>query len=282
MTPASSLPGYSTREVASLLDLPESRIRGWVGNGFVEPRRGARGEYSFTFQDLVVLKAAKGLTEADISGKRVRRALERLRQQLPRGRSLAGVQIGAEGSHVVVRQGEEIWEPESGQRLLDFKVAELAEQAAPLAEAALARAREMEDLEAADWYDLGCDLEATAPEEAAAAYRRALELAPRHADAHLNLGRLLHETGRVEEAERHYRAAAELSPEDATAAFNLGVALQDLGRAADAVAAYQRAVDTDPAYADAYFNLADLYEQLGQQAMAIQSLKAYRKLVRGG
>ncbi len=264
-----------------MLGLSESRVRRWVSSGFVDPRRGAKGEMSFSFQDLVVLKAAKGLSEADISTRRVRRALEALRQELPAGRSLATVRIGAEGDHVVVREGDEIWEPESGQRLLDFEVAELAERAAPLAPATLARAGAIEGMTAEDWFELGCDLEATAAAEAMEAYRKVLALAPDHADANLNLGRLLHEAGAIEDAERHYRAASEASPSDATAAFNLGVALQDLGRQADAVEAYTRAIASDPGYADAYFNLADLYEQLGKEAMAIQNLKIYRTLTRG-
>lgn len=263
-----------------MLGLSESRIRGWVSSGFVDPRRGAKGELSFSFQDLVVLKAAKGLSEADISTRRVRRALEALRERLPAGRSLATVRIGAKGDQVVVQDGGEIWEPESGQRLIDFEVAELAERAAPLAPATMAKAGAIEGMTADDWYELGCELETTAPEEAMEAYRKVLALEADHADAHLNLGRLLHEAGSIETAERHYRAASEANPDDATAAFNLGVALQDLGRQLDAVEAYTRAVTSDPTYADAYFNLADLYEQLGKEAMAIQNLKIYRNLTR--
>ncbi len=281
MTPASKLPGYSTGEVARMLGLSESRIRSWVSSGFVDPRRGPKGELSFSFQDLVVLKTAKGLAESEISTRRVRRALDGLREQLPAGRSLATVRIGAEGDQVVVREGGEAWEPESGQRLLDFEVAELAEQAAPLAPETIARAGAIEGLTADDWFELGCDLEASAPEEAMAAYRKVLELEPSQADAHLNLGRLLHETGAVEEAERHYRAASEANPADATAAFNLGVALQDLGQQLEALEAYGRAIAADAGYADAYFNLAALYEQLGKEAMAIQNLKIYRTLTRG-
>lgn len=281
MTPASKLPGYSTGAVARLLGLPDSRVRSWVSAGFVDPRRGPRGELSFSFQDLVVLKAAKGLTESEISSRRVRRALDTLREQLPAGRSLAAVKIAAEGAQIVVQQGDEVWEPESGQRVIDFDVAELAERAAPLAPQTVAKAESLDGLTADDWYELGCDLEATSFEEGLAAYRRVLELEPSHSEAHLNLGRLLHEAGDVEQAVRHYRKAHESQPGEATAAFNLGVALQDLERPAEAVEAYLQAIDTDPSYADAYFNLADLYEKLGKEAMAIQNLKIYRQLVRG-
>jgi hypothetical protein len=45
---------------------------------------------------------------------------------------------------------------------------------------------------AADWFELGYDLEATSLEQAREAYQRALAADDGHSDAHLNRGRLLH------------------------------------------------------------------------------------------
>src|SRR2546427_12486816 len=102
---------------------------------------------------------------------------------------------------------------------------DLATRAAPIARRTAQAARAAEgDLDAADWYELGVELEAVEPGEARDAYRRALELDAHHADAHVNLGRLLHEQGMIEEAERHYRLALRESPDHTTAAFNLGIA----------------------------------------------------------
>ncbi len=101
--------------------------------------------------------------QARLPARRIRRALRRLIEQLPRGRSLSEARITAEGDRVVVRDEQTAWQPDSGQVLLDFTVAELATRAAPVARR-LARD----------------------------AYRRALELAPSHTDARLNLGRLLY------------------------------------------------------------------------------------------
>jgi tetratricopeptide (TPR) repeat protein len=282
MTQAADL-GYSTHQTARLLGVTPRRVRGYVEAGFVSSRRGARGEHRFSFQDLVVLRVVRDLAAARLPGSKIRAALDRLRRELPRGRSLSAVRLTAEGGEVVVRAGGEAWEPASGQRLLDFEVAELAAEAAPIAHRAARRAQDGagDGWSAEEWFDLGCELEPTAPEEAREAYRRALALDPEHADAHLNLGRLLHEAGDPLAAETHYRRAADIRPSDATAAYNLGVALQDLHRPADAVAAYCRAVAADPDYADAYFNLAGLYEELGKRAAAIRSLKIYKSLTEG-
>src|SRR2546426_7606674 len=135
-----------------------------------------------------------------------------------------------------------------------------------------------QDLSAQDWYDLGLELEVAAPIEARDAYRRALELDAHHADAHVNLGRLLHEQGLVTEAERHYRAALAECPEHTTAAYDLGIAFEDLGRPADAIEAYRSALVTDPHLADAHYNIARLYEKVGKKAAALRHFSAYRRL----
>lgn len=291
--------GYSTRDVAALLGLSAEQVRAYVRAGVLSPRQGARGEYLFSFQDLILLRAAKGLLAAQIPHRRILSALENLQKQLPAGRPLTGVRITAEGHRVVVRDGAEVWHPDSGQNLLDFGVDELRREAASLAEReerrrALPEMPEMPepqppepDIEpdtADGWFVRGEDLE---PEDAAGAldaYRRALELDPGHADAHLNLGRLLHERGEAAAAEPHYRQALQAHPgpsTEATAAYNLGVALQDLGRLAEAAEAYETALQADPDLADAHYNLSGVYELLGQGRSALRHLKAYRSLLQG-
>jgi len=216
---------------------------------------------------------------ARIPTRRIRRALKKLRQQLPRGRSLAELRIVAEGDRIVVSDGYTAWNPESGQFNLDFAVSDLATRAAPIARRTAQAARAAEgDLDAADWYELGLEMEAVDPGEARDAYRRALELDAHHADAHVNLGRLLHEQGMIEEAERHYRLALRENPDHATAAFDLGIALEDLDRPADAIEAYRAALVTDPRLADAHYNVARLYEKVGKKAAALRHLSIYRRL----
>lgn len=273
--------GYTVSEAARLLDVPASRVYAYVRAAFLEPRRGPRGEYRFTFQDLVLLRTAKELSQ-QLSPRRVKRALASLRRQLPVGRELAGLRILSDGERVLVRDGDSSWLPESGQTLFDFQVAELSQGVEPLVrQAAQAAESRAEALGAEDWYELACELETVDAAEAQEAYGRALALDPAHVDAHVNLGRLLHEAGDRRGAEAHYRAALRAEAEDATAAYNLGVLLQEGGRTLEAVQAYQQAIRADPQHADAHFNLAHLYDELGRKQSAVRHLQIYRSLETG-
>jgi tetratricopeptide (TPR) repeat protein len=270
---------YTTRDVAKLLGLSEAQVRSQARVGYLAPDRGPRNSYRFSFQDLVLLRTAKALSEARIAPRRIRRALRTLTRQLPAGRSLSGLRISSEGDRIVVRDGSQTWNPESGQLLLDFRVAELANRAAPTARRLARRARRADEpLTADQWYSLGIDLESAAPQDARDAYTRAVALDPRHASARVNLGRWLQEDGHPELAVAEYRAALASQPRHPTAAFNLGTALEELGRRAEAIAAYRKALDADDRFADAHFNLARLYEQTGKRAAALRHLKAYKML----
>jgi tetratricopeptide (TPR) repeat protein len=261
---------YSVREVSAMLGLSAAQIRSYANKGFLRPERGPRGELRFGFHDLVILRTAGELAAANVPQRKVRRVLQRLREQLPEGRSLTGVRIAADGDRVVVSDGGAMWNPESGQVLFDFSVEELAEKTASIQQ----RPPEVDEM-----YEVACEVETSSPQQAREVYQRLLQLDPDHIDAHVNLGRLLHEDGAPAAAEQHYRRALELDPENDTAVFNLGVALEDLGRFRDAIDAYQRALELDPQNADAHFNLAGLYERRGEKAAALRHLKMYRRLI---
>ncbi|HEV2105195.1 MAG TPA: tetratricopeptide repeat protein, partial [Candidatus Eisenbacteria bacterium] len=132
---------------------------------------------------------------------------------------------------------------------------------------------------AADWYETGCALEDGSPLEARAAYERALELDPELAEAHVNLGRLLHLAGERGRAEPQYREAVRLAPDDPTPHFDLGVLLEESGRREEAVHAYRQAILRDPDFADAHCNLGLLLESLGRRQEAVRHLIAARQLV---
>jgi DNA-binding transcriptional MerR regulator len=276
--------GYSAKEIGRLLGMSAGELRGYVRAGFLSPERGEQGELLFSFQDLVFLRTARGLTDARMPPRRIRRAFSRLKEQLPEGRPLSGVRLAVEGSRIVAEDGARRWQPESGQILLDFDPPPSARQppavtpaVAPSPETLTPKSSEPE-FSAEQWFEFACELEADAPDEAIAAYRRALALDAAHADAHVNLGRLLHEAGDAAEAAAHYESALAARPDDAVAAFNLGVAEEDLRRLPEALLAYQKAVRLDPQNADAHYNAAALAERLGRTAEALQHLKSYKKL----
>ncbi len=272
---------YSVKDVARMLDLSAGQVRSWARAGLLDPERGRRGEMRFSFQDLVLLRTAKGLISKRIPPARVRRTLQELKSQLPAGRPLSGVQIRAVGDAVVVKRAGALWDPQSGQAHFDFDVDELAQKVAPHANRVIDEAEAFdEDLEAEDWYGVGLDLEVASPEHARDAYRRALEMDPGHVDARINLGRLLQEIGQFAAAEAHYRGVLDRHPDHPIARFNLGVALEDQGRIDDALEAYRAAVRSDPTCADAYFNLSRLLEKTGDPQGALRALQRYRKLRR--
>ncbi len=270
---------YSTTEVAKLLGLSPAQVRGYVRSGFLQTIPADKKRLIFSFQDLVLLRTAKGLMDAQIASRRVRTVLKKLKDQLPTGRPLTGVAISAEGNRVVVRDGQTRWNPENGQGLFDFDVSALARKVAPILAKSARQARlQKEERSAEEWYQLGCDLEVAQPTDARDAYRRSIELNPSHADAHVNLGRLLHEHGELDAAEAHYRVALTARADDSTAAFNLGVVLEDAGKIDEAIASYESCLRIDARSADAHFNVARLYERSGRTMLALRHLKEYREL----
>lgn len=259
--------GYRSSEVARVLGLRVEEVRRFAREGFVAAGRGPRNALRFSFQDLVLLRAAAGLVRARVPPSRVRRVLRRLAAQLPEGRSLASLAVSAEGDAVVVRDGRARWHPETGQVLLDFEVRDVARRVAPLVRAA-ARRRAPRPLDAEAWHAWGVDLAAGAPAEARAAFRQALALDPHHAGAHLALGRLLREGGDPPGAEYHLRLAARAPEHRAPACLELGMALEDQGLLDEALLAYARALEAEPGLAAAHERADRLLERLGRDADA--------------
>lgn len=279
--------GYTTRDVEALIGLSVRQAQEYGRSGILDPDRGPGDRYLFSFQDLVLLRTARELLDARVPQQRILRSLRKLKEQLPRGRSLSELRIAAEGENVVAYDDGTAWNPDSGQLRFVFSTADLAEQVRPLARRAIENAtREASRIDAeratAEWLDLAVELESHAPAQARRAYEKALEIDPGHADALVNLGRLLHEEGAPAAAAELYRRALEAAGGDhATAAFNLGTALEDLGRHAEARDAYERAVSVEPTFADAHYNLSRVCEALGDRVSALRHLKTYRGITGG-
>jgi tetratricopeptide (TPR) repeat protein len=263
---------YNTRTVEKLLQLPRSTLRGLIKAGFVTPERGARGAFLFSFQDLIVLRTAWALTQAKLPPRRIIRSLKQLRAQLPDSVPLSGLRIVAVGDRVAVQQGDMRWQADSGQYLLALEV-ELENGVLSLTDR-----QEAAKSHAGDWFSRGAVLEALDVEEAQDAYAQALAADPAHVGAATNLGRLLHEDGRLDEAERIYRLCLNASGGDPLLHYNLGVLLEDTGRIDEAMRAYQRALADDAGLADCHYNLARLYQAQQRHQEALRHLARYRRL----
>ncbi len=270
---------YSTNDVVELLGVSPARVRQFVQQGFVAPQRGHRGAYRFSFQDLVLIRTAKELVDSRVPARRVVGALRYLRDNLPSGKSLSTLRIGAYGDRVVVRDGDTVWHPESGQTTFDFSLAKLVSDVAPLVRKAADEARDNKSLDSEEWFDLGLDLEAVGEvARAREAYRQALSANDANADAHINIGRLELESGDAAQAEHHFRSALAVRPDDAVANYNIALTLEELERHGEALMHYLRAVKLDPTFADAHYNLAMLYEHEGNEKAALRHLARYRSL----
>lgn len=295
---------YSTRDAARILQSTEARVRTWarLGGLMQEPRPD--GATEFTFQQLLLLRTTRGLLEAGIPARRVKRVWSSLRRQLKSDLPLTSVRILADGDRAIAWDETASWQPDSGQFLLDFEAEEIAERAGagantPTSTLKLVRARgdsvqgmdpaipaavveEAPALSAEQWFDLACEIEDTSPVEARQAYLQAIVADPDFADAHLNLGRLEHEAGELGRAEACYQRAVQCNPDDPTAHFNLAVLLEDRGRPEEALQAYHQAILRDPDGAgDAHYNLGLLLEARGRREDAMRHLMAARRLYEG-
>jgi tetratricopeptide (TPR) repeat protein len=271
---------YSTREVAELLGISATRVRALVRSGIVTPQKNPAGRVAFSFQDLVLLRTAKGLSDANVPTRRINKALQALASQLPNDKPLSAVRVQIDGDRVIVRDSNSSWEPESGQTVLDFSIRELGEKVAPLARDSVQRALRVAS-SADELFQAALESEQIgAGGDAEAAYRNVIEADPAHVAARINLGRLRHVAKALDEAEQLYRQALELDPNHPTARFNLGVVLEDRGATTEAIDQYREAVRLDPRVADVHYNLARLYQQTGDEQAALRHFSRFKALTR--
>lgn len=251
---------YSVSEVAAILGVKVEEAKATAAQAF-----GVQRDV-FGFQDLVLLRAVQGLAERSASDAEIAAAVEQLRGELTRSpeRKEVGTALAAAR-----------WDAKTGQGVLDFSAPPVKERRVATLRPVRVPPRDADQL-----FSHAVQLEEASPADAVDAYAETLAANPLHADAHVNLGRLLHQRGRLREAEAHYVAAIVARPNDATAVFNLAVVLEDQGRVDDAIARYREAIETDPHCVDAYFNLSRLYERKGEKLAAIRHLKDYRRLTR--
>ena len=83
-------------------------------------------------------------------------------------------------------------------------------------------------------------------EDAMTAYKRAIQLKPDYANAHLNLGIILKDLGQLKEAELSTRKAIELKSDYAEALLNLGIILKDLGKLKESELSFRKVIEIKP------------------------------------
>jgi DNA-binding transcriptional MerR regulator len=124
---------YSIKDVAKIFGLQESRLRYWAQTGFVNPTVRKRGRMFYTFRDLIHVRAAKDLLDAGLTMQKVRKSLDALREILPEVAYPASkLHICSDGETVVARDDDVLFEPETGQLLMDFRIDALSTQVADI------------------------------------------------------------------------------------------------------------------------------------------------------
>ncbi len=104
---------------------------------------------------------------------------------------------------------------------------------------------------------------------AIAEWEKALEIDPKDAKVHINLGALLAKTGKFTEAIVHFEKALEINPGYTEAHGNLGVALAQTGRLDEAIPHFQKFLEANPDSAEAHNNLGRALAEKGRLSEAI-------------
>lgn len=241
----------------------------WTRLRLVLPR-SRWGERFFNFSDLVALETIKRLAARKVPARRIRRAVTILQTELGSTQTpLSMLRISTNGKQVVVyppMATARPFEPLTGQFVLNFETSELAQ-----------KIHAMASRSAEEWFEFGmmCDADTESLDQAAQAYRKAVDAAPEWVEARINLGTAMYQLGHMEEAHEHFLLAVKLEPENALAEFNLGCVLEQLGKTAEAILHLCRAVELVPSLADAHLNLALAYEKNGEVHNALRHLSLY-------
>jgi tetratricopeptide (TPR) repeat protein len=260
---------YTRNEVERMMGVTRRELEYWTRLHLVLPK--ARwGERFFNFSDLVALETIKRLAAHKVPARRIRRAVTILQTELGSNQApLSQLRVSTNGKQVVVyppQTSARPFEPLTGQFVLDFETSEVAN-----------KVHAMASRSAEEWFEYGmlCDSDTESLDQAAEAYRRAVEAAPEWVEARINLGTTMYQLGRMEEALKQFTSAIRLEPQNALAEFNLGCVLEQLGQTESAIAHLAHAVELSPSLSDGHLNLALAYEKKGQIQNALRHLSLY-------
>lgn len=259
-----------------LLGVQETQLRSWERQRLIP----VSDVYSFT--ELSALRTLMELRRQGVHPTRIRLTVTAAREKLRGADPLtqARVFLHANGRIGVKADGRTL-DPTRDQYLFDFDL-----DPVPSAVHALPQRVDPPDTprrrdhEADKWFQRGLQAEQTGQGEKAAeeAYRRCLEVDPKHASALVNLGTLFFNRRKIAEAERCYRRAVDADPHYALAHFNLANLHDERGDIATARQHYEMALELNPKYADAHYNLALMLQGQGEALRAISHWRTYLKL----
>jgi tetratricopeptide (TPR) repeat protein len=243
--------------------LREDHLRYLVKCGVLRPVLRTNADTFFAFPDLAVIKQAnEGLVQG-LTFRSVVRGLIAARQ----GQLEFDFRIDAAPAKIITLR-----RPEQAKQ-----------QAAKVPVEGLAGVRDTQLAEeyfrAASALDDGDD---STQEEAAVAYRKALELDPYLVAALINLANIHYSRDELAEAQALYERAIGLESDFFEAHFNLGNIYHDLGRFPEAQGCYHEALRLNPFYADAHFYLAVTYEKMGYSQDARPHWRSYQQLAPQG
>jgi MerR HTH family regulatory protein/TPR repeat len=261
---------YSTRAAARILAVTPDRIRYWVKQRLIQPaaKRGRR--YRFAFHDLLLMRMAKELLPGRSHLQRLQTCVERVRTFVEPARPLTSLRLEHDDGLILVRQGDVIFEAQSGQLRLPFDrprtVGRVEERFGP------ARVRER--------FEEARRIAEDDPFRALMLYSDLLRQEPRNFELHIRMAALLEREGDLAGALRHLLGAAVLVPANAEVHRQLGLLYRKRDENENALQSFRRAIECDPVSVEAHRNLAELYEKLGRKRDAMRHLSALHRLSR--
>ena len=271
---------YTLGDAARICGVSRRRLRYWERTAVLEPLPASLGsdqQTAFDFRGLVSVRTILGLIERGVPLQRIRSSLAAVRERIPECEPLPSLRPWGERGGVVVRHEGVLMEPD-GQLVLEWSSEAGVERLTD------GRGGERGRQQALDWFERGCELDTDKEtyEQAAEAYRRAIDADPEFADAHCNLGSVYFNRGRRDLARDCFERAVAIEPGHVEANLNLGTIREERGADEAALRHYRAALDTDPLLPDTHVSLALVYEKLGLPRTARAHWRRYLKLDASG
>jgi tetratricopeptide (TPR) repeat protein len=254
--------------LSRILDVSTVRLRRWLRLSLIQPIASESRIPYFDFHQVAFIKQLLELVESGASLGQIQRGIEQAKRLLPRGESLTASWLNiARDGRVLLRLRDRLVD-HTGQRYFDFDAAGDGESTL-LAEAVRSSFH--------DLCDEGLALEDDGRlEEAAEAYRRALQLEPQHPTLHFDLGNVLFQLNRVSKSIAQFQEAVRGDPDFAMAWHNLGSVHAQADQWEAAERCLRKTLSLVPTYADSHFTLAEVLRRQGRHGEAAEHQHAYQ------